>query len=141
MSFVLDNSVALAWCFKDERTPLSIALLDRVTQEEAVVPQLWPLEALNVLLVAERRGRIDRDLRLRLIDFLTALPITIDAETAERTWGPTARLAEAHRLTAYDAAYLELAQRLRLPLATQDADLIAAARATGVALVGAAREA
>jgi len=136
LSFVLDNSVALAWCFRDERTPLSIALLDRVTQEGAVVPQLWPLEALNVLLAAERRQRIDRDLRLRLTGFLTALPITIDAETADQTWGATARLAEAHRLTAYDAAYLELAQRLGLPLATQDADLIAAARATGVRLAG-----
>lgn len=137
MSFVLDNSVALAWCFRDERTSLSIALLDRVTQEGAVVPQLWPLEALNVLLAAERRKRIDRDLRLRLTGFLTALPITIDAETADQTWGATARLAEAHGLTAYDAAYLELAQRLGLPLATQDAELIAAARATGVGLAGA----
>ena len=134
MTLVLDSSVALAWCFKDERTPLTDALLDRVTLEGAVAPQIWPLEALNVLLAAERRGRIDRDLRLRLTDVLTALPITIDAETAERTWGATARLAEAHRLTAYDAAYLELAQRLRLPLATQDAELMAAARATGVEL-------
>lgn len=136
MSFVLDNSVALAWCFKDERTPLSIALLDRVTLEGAVAPQLWPLEALNVLLVAERRGRIDRETRLTLSAFLAELPITIDPETAERTWGATARLAEAHRLTAYDAAYLELAQRMGLPLATQDAELVAAARATGVGLAG-----
>lgn len=136
MSVVLDNSVALAWCFKDARTPLSLAMLDRVTLEGAVAPQLWPLEALNVLLVAERRGRIDRDLRLRLIEFLTALPIRIDPETADRTWGATARLAEAYRLTAYDAAYLELAQRLGLPLATQDARLAAAARAAGVGLAG-----
>ena len=61
-------------------------------------------------------------------EILAGLPITIDPEMAERTWGTTARLAEAHRLTAPDAAYLELAQRLRLPLATQDSELIAAAR-------------
>ena len=71
-----------------------------------------------------------------MISFLAELPITIDPETADRTWGATARLAEAHRLTAYAAAYLELAQRLGLPLATQDAALIAAARATGVELAG-----
>ena len=136
MSFVVDNSVALAWCFEDEPTDMTEALLDRVTQEGAVAPQLWPLDALNVLLVAERRKRIDRDGRLRLIEFLTALPITIDLETADRTWSATARLAETHRLSAYDAAYLELAQRLGLPLATQDSALIAAARAVGVGLAG-----
>lgn len=136
MSIVLDNSVALAWCFKDERTALSIALLDRVARDGAVAPQLWPLEAVNGLLAAERRRRIDRETRLTLTGFLAKLPITIDPETADRTWSATARLAETHRLTAYDAAYLELAQRLGLPLATQDAALIAAARATGVGLAG-----
>ena len=136
MSFVLDNSVALTWCFKDERTPATTALLDRLTEEGATAPQLWPLEALNVLLAGERRGRLDRDTRLALMSFLARLPITIDAETSDRTWDATARLAEAHRLTAYDAAYLELAQRLGLPLATRDATLIAAAAAAGVAVLG-----
>lgn len=136
MSFVLDNSVALAWCFKDEGTPLTMAMLDRATRDGAVAPQLWPLEAINGLLAAERRRRIDRETRLTLTAFLAELPITIDPETTERTWGTTARLAEAHRLTSWDAAYLELAQRMGLPLATQDEALIAAARAAGVRLAG-----
>lgn len=136
MSLVLDNSVALAWCFEDERTDPTEALLDRVAEQGAVVPQLWPLEALNGLLVAERRGRIHQDQRRRLAAFLAELPITIDPETAERSWSATARLADAHRLTAYDAAYLELAQRLSLPLATRDAALTAAARGAGVVVLG-----
>lgn len=132
MSFVLDNSVALAWCFEDERSPAMDAILDRLVREGATVPQLWSLEALNGLLTAERRGRLDRDLRQRLMEFFADLPITVDGETGQRAWTATARLAEAHGLTAYDAAYLELAQRLAQPLATQDTALAAAARAVGV---------
>ena len=137
MSFVLDNSVALAWCFEDEQTPATDALLDRLVREGATAPQLWPLEALNGLLTAERRKRITRDDRLRLAGLLADLPITIDVETAERTWTATARLAEAHGLTAYDAAYLEVALRLGLPLATRDAALVVAAWAVGVGVLGA----
>ena len=111
-------------------------MLDRLTRDGAVAPQLWPLEAVNALLAGERRRRIDHETRLTLMAFLAELPITIDPETADRSWGATARLAAAHGLTAYDAAYLELAQRLGLPLATQDTALIAAAWATGVALAG-----
>lgn len=133
---MLDNSVALAWCFEDEQTPATDAILDRLVREGATAPQLWPLEALNGLLTAERRGRIGRDDRLRLASLLADLPITIDAETAARTWTATARLAEAHRLTAYDAAYLELALRENLPLATRDAALAAAAGAVGVGVLG-----
>jgi predicted nucleic acid-binding protein len=95
----------------------------------------WPLEALNGLLTAERRGRIDAVLRRRLAGLLGELPIMIDDETASRMWTSTIRLAETHGLTAYDAAYLELALRLGLPLATQDAALIAAAQATGAPLL------
>ena len=135
MSFVLDNSVALAWCFEDEQTDALMALLDRVTETGAVVPQLWPVEALNGLLTAERRGRIDGATRRRLAGFLRELPISIDSETAAHVWQATAQLAESHRLTAYDAAYLELAVRLGLPLATTDKPLIAAARSAEVALL------
>jgi predicted nucleic acid-binding protein len=135
MSFVVDNSVALAWCFEDEQTAGIMGILDRVTETGAVAPQLWPVEALNGLLTAERRGRIDRDLRLRLAGFLQELPIKIDDETAGRSWTTTAHLAEKHRLTAYDATYLELALRLGLPLATNDAALIAAAGIVGVPLL------
>jgi predicted nucleic acid-binding protein len=135
MSFVIDNSVALAWCFEGEQTNAIMALLDRVAEAGAVAPQLWPIEALNGLLTAERRGRIDGATRRRLAGFLQDLPIKIDDETATRIWGMTAQLAEAHRLTAYDAAYLELALRLSLPLATSDGALTAAAREAGVALL------
>jgi predicted nucleic acid-binding protein len=135
VSFVVDNSVALAWCFENAQTTEIMALLDRASETGAAAPQLWPIEALNGLLTAERRGRIDGAMRRRLAGFLRDLPIRIDDEMASRAWGATAQLAELHRLTAYDAAYLELALRLGLPLATGDQPLIAAARSAGVPLL------
>lgn len=132
MSFVLDNSVALAWCFEDEQTPPIMALLDRVVETGAMAPLLWPLEALNGLLVAERRRRLDAAKRAELAGLLHALPITLDDETADKSWGDTLRLAEAFRLSVYDATYLELAQRRRLPLASMDRALRTAATALGV---------
>ena len=110
-------------------------MLDRLVEGGAFAPQLWPVEALNVLLAAERRGRIDAGARHRLAGFLQRLPIGIDDETAVQVWTATTRLAEHHRLTAYDATYLELALRLGLPLATADKALRAAAEAAGVALL------
>ena len=136
MSFVVDNSVALAWCFEDEHTQPLMDLLDRVAETGAVAPSLWPLEALNGLLMAERRKRLDTKRRQRLAGFLRSLPVTLDTETADQAWTATARLAERHRLTLYDAAYLELAQRRKLPLATLDADLIKAGKALGMTLLG-----
>lgn len=136
MSFVVDTSIALAWCFDDERTQPVIDLLYRVGQTGALAPILWPLEALNGLLMAERRRRVDANRRHRLIGFLRALPVTLDAETADQAWTATIRLAERHRLTVYDAAYLELAQRRKLPLATLDEDLIKAAKALGTTVLG-----
>ena len=136
MSFVVDNSVALTWCFEDERTPATAALLEQVGKQGGVAPMLWPLEALNGLLVAERRGRLDASRRRRLTGFLRALPITLDAETAPQAWTATARLAERFGLSAYDAAYLELAQRHQLPLASLDRDLRSAATALGLTVLG-----
>jgi len=136
VSFVIDNSVALAWCFEDEHTEPVMNLLDRVAQRGAFAPSLWPLEALNGLLMAERRKRLDARRRNTLAGFLRALPITLDMETADHAWTATIRLAERYRLTVYDAAYLELAQRRKLPLATFDQDLIRAAKAAGVILLG-----
>lgn len=135
MSFVVDNSVALAWCFEDEQTAAIMALLDRLSETGAAAPPLWPIEALNGLLTAERRGRIDAAVRRRLAGFLRDLPVRIDDEMASQAWGATAKLAELHHLTAYDAAYLELAVRLRLPLATSDKSLISAAERAGVRLL------
>lgn len=98
----------------------------------------WPFDALNGLPTAERRGRIDSVVRQRLAGFLLDLPISIDDETAGRAWFATERLGETHRLTAYDATYLELALRLGLPLATSDKPLIAAAQRARVALLATA---
>ncbi|MGA7871036.1 MAG: type II toxin-antitoxin system VapC family toxin [Candidatus Binatus sp.] len=136
MSFVIDNSVALAWCFEDQHTQPLMDLLDRVAETGAFAPSLWPLEALNGLLMAERRRRVDARRRQRLAGLLRALPVTLDAETADQAWTATARLAERHRLSVYDAAYLELAQRRKLPLATLDEDLIKAAKALGTTVLG-----
>ncbi len=136
MSFVLDNSVALTWCFEDERTPATADLLEQVGQAGAVAPMLWPLEALNGLLMAERRGRLDADRRRLLASFLSALPIELDEETAGQVWTETARMAERFGLSSYDAAYLELARRRQLPLASLDQDLRRAAAASGIEVLG-----
>jgi len=136
MSFVLDSSVSLTWCFEDERSDVTEALLERVVNNGAVAPVLWPLEVLNALAMAERRNRVDAAQRQRLAGFLRDLPVSIDDETVNQAWAVTANLAARFRLTLYDAAYLELAQRLDLPLATFDKELRAAAVALGVTLLG-----
>lgn len=131
---MLDGSAALAWCFEDERTPALDALRLRVAEHGAVVPSLWRLEVANGLIAAVRRGRLAAGRRDALLEALLGMDIGIDTETDRHAWSGTVRLAEAHGLTAYDAVYLELAQRRRLPLATVDAALARAARAAGVAL-------
>jgi len=136
VTFVLDNSVAVAWCFEDEQTPPLIALLPRAAETGAFAPTLWPLEAANALLVAERRGRLGRVRRRRLCGFLKALPITLDDDTATQAWTATAELAERFGLSVYDATYLELARRLDLPLASLDGGLRRAASMLGVPLLG-----
>ena len=136
MSFVVDNSVALTWCFEDERTPATTDLLHRVSEAGAWAPGLWPLEAVNVLLAAERRGRLDETRRERLTRFLRMLPIAIDAETTDQSWTATAQLAKRFNLSAYTASYLELAYRLDLPLASLDQKLRQAAAQLGIELLG-----
>lgn len=136
MSFVLDNSVALAWCFEDEQTQAVMDLLDRLTETGASAPLLWPLEALNGLMMAERRRRLDATKRAQLTTFLRDLPVALDLDTADRVWAATAPLADRFKLSVYDAAYLELAQRRQLPLASLDRDLRNAAVATGLEVLG-----
>ncbi len=136
MSFVLDSSVALAWCFEDERTETTDALLSQVAASGASAPALWPLEVLNGLAMGERRGRLDASRRQQLGGFLHDLPVRIDDETAMQAWGTSAALAARFQLTVYDASYLELARRLALPLATRDRALRGAATKLGVALLG-----
>lgn len=132
---VIDASAALGWCFDDEATVEGEAALDRVRAGGARVPSLWHLELANVLRQAERRGRISEADATRRLELLAQLPIMADTETAHRAWGPTLALARAYTLTVYDAAYLELATRLGLPLASKDKELLKAASASGLTVL------
>jgi len=134
--FVLDCSIAVAWCFEDEASISTDALLERLLDDSAVVPSLWHLELGNVLLQAERRGRISAGDATARLELLSSLPILTDEETTSRALREILTLARAEKLTTYDAAYLELAMRRGLPLATKDRDLIDAAKRTGVVTLG-----
>jgi len=135
VSVVIDASVALTWCFEDEASPQTDALFERVRDGGAVVPALWHLELANVLLQAEKRGRIATgDVATRL-ELIAELPIATDHEAAARAWREVIALARAERLTVYDAAYLELAVRRGLPLSSRDDALVGAAHRIGVAIL------
>ncbi|HMR30178.1 MAG TPA: type II toxin-antitoxin system VapC family toxin [Amaricoccus sp.] len=129
---VIDASITMAWLFHDERTPERMQVRDAVARDGALVPTSWWLEIANSLWTAERRARIDRAGRIARLDVLSVLPITADPETVVHAWATTSSLAAAHRLSVYDAAYLELALRAAKPLATLDAALHAAARREGL---------
>ncbi len=133
--FVVDASMALKWFFIDEADDVSQRLFLRLSSGAAIVPELWPLEMTNALLAAERARRITSEDLVSAISRIQRLPIKIDGETASRAFSETLKLAREQTLTAYDAAYLELATRVNLPLATADRDLIRAARKLGANLV------
>lgn len=124
---VLDGSAALAAVLPTEQSPHALAILDRVAAESALVPVIWPTEVANGLLQAERRGRLTEEFRLRRLGDFSRLPVVVDFDSHHLAWSDTSRLAAQHELTVYDASYLELALRLRLPLATLDKALAAAA--------------
>jgi predicted nucleic acid-binding protein len=136
VSLVIDSSMTLAWYFEDERTAASLAVLEQVADAGAVAPALWRLEVLNGFQTAVRRGRIGVAYRDASLADLQSLAIAIDPGTNRQAWSATLRLCDRFGLTPYDAAYLELAQRLQLPLATLDTALARAARAENVPLVG-----
>ncbi len=136
-AFVLDASIALAWCFDDEATPASWAVLDRLESETAAAPSLLPLEIANVLALAERRGRITAARSAEFVALFGVLSVVIDEETSARALSEILSVARAERLTAYDATYLELAMRLGVPLATKDAALRQTATKLGIPLLGA----
>ena len=127
--FVADTSVTLAWCFADESTESSRTLLAALQNSYAVVPALWPFEVANALASAERRGRITQPEIDRFIGVLNRMPIHIERRESLWLWQAILPLARQHRLSAYDAAYLDLAKRESLPLATRDANLHQAALA------------
>lgn len=130
--FVLDCSVTASWLFKDEANAAGDRLVRELETGRAYVPELWHLEVANVLLQGERRGRISRDDISAKLSLLDELPIEIDGETSSRALKQILSLARRYSLTTYDAAYLELAVRLDLPLATLDKALIRAAADVGV---------
>jgi predicted nucleic acid-binding protein len=136
MSLVLDSSVTLAWLYSDEITEPIRRVFEAVAEHGAVVPALWRLEIANSLTVAARRGRIDREFRRAALGDLAMLEITTDPHTETNAWGQTVQLADQCELTVYDAAYLELALRRRLPLATLDGKLRAGATGCGVEVLG-----
>jgi predicted nucleic acid-binding protein len=136
VSLILDSSVTLAWLYSDETTEAVRQVFDQLSESGAWVPGLWRLEVGNILEMAARRGRHDTGFRDSTLADLALLPIQTDSETDRHAWGATARLAARHRLTLYDAAYLELALRRELPLATLDHDLRTAARAEDAQLLG-----
>lgn len=136
MSLVIDSSATLAWIYADETTPAIRDVFDRVADEGAMVPSLWRLEVANSLTMAVRRQRIDMDFRQAVLADLALWDVTVDQHTDARAWNNTLGLADKFRLTLYDAAYLELAQRRDLPLATLDAALRTAAKTAGVQVLG-----
>lgn len=131
-TFVLDCSLAVAWFFEDGTNGYAQAVEDSLPTAAAIVPTLWPLEVANALLMGERRKRATEAKVTTFLNLLTALPITMDEETASRAWQHSLLLARSHRLSVYDATYLELSLRHGLPLATLDDNLAAAATAAGV---------
>lgn len=131
-ALVIDCSVAAAWCFADEGGPAVLQLLQRVRAEGGVVPAVWFAEIGNVLLAAERRGRVASADVSEYLALLGALDMDVDADSGPRVHRVVVPLARRHGLTAYDAVYLELAMRRGLPLATLDHELARAAAAERV---------
>jgi predicted nucleic acid-binding protein len=120
--------VALAWCFADEQEPYAVAVLRLLEIRTAIVPSIWPLEVVNAFANAERRGRLQPARTGELIAEIAKLGIEVDSHTSSQAWKETLTLARRHGLSVYDAAYLELAIRESLPLATLDQALAKVAR-------------
>ena len=134
-TFVIDNSIVMSWCFKDEVSQYADSILDSLEYCTAIVPSIWPLEVGNVLLVAERKKRLSRADSTRFITLLSELPITMDQETPERMIKEIFALAREHKLSTYDASYLDLAMKKGIPIATLDNRLISAAKRSNVSIM------
>jgi predicted nucleic acid-binding protein len=135
VALVIDASVALAWSFADEDSPYANSIRESLTHDSVIVPAIWPLEVANGLLQSERRGRSTQADSALIQASLGSLPIAVDQPVPDQYSAATLDIARSYNLTVYDAAYLELAMREGLPLASLDSDLRAAAERAGVQLV------
>lgn len=133
--FVIDNSVVMSWAFQDGANPYADAVLEQLAATSAIVPSIWPLEVVNVLLVAERRKRLKQADSVRFITLLSQLPIFVDQEWPDNRMEKLLALGRANTLSSYDASYLYLAMQMGLPLATLDQRLILAAQQVEIPLV------
>jgi predicted nucleic acid-binding protein len=133
--FVVDNSVVMTWAFQDEADPYADAVLGYLAEAAAVVPVIWPLEVVNVLLVAERRNRLQQADSVRFINLLSQLPIVVDRDWLDSRMEELLAIGRANNLSSYDASYLYLAMRKGLPIATLDQKLIAAAQQVAIPLL------
>jgi predicted nucleic acid-binding protein len=133
--FVIDASVTLAWCFADELSETADVALGRLEREAAMAPAIWPLEVANGLRTAERRARLELTDLPRVRDLLLSLPVEVEPVDLRLALGEVAELARGLELSAYDAAYVALAARRGLSLATVDDRLRHAAASSGVELV------
>jgi predicted nucleic acid-binding protein len=134
-AFVADASVAIGWVHPAQATAHTSAMLNAIAEGATIeVPALWPLEVANALTVLQRRRKLTEDERRAGLGWLRGLPLRIDHEMALLAFSRLSELASAHRLSVYDAAYLELAQRRRLVLGCKDGPLRTAATRAGVSL-------
>jgi predicted nucleic acid-binding protein len=134
--FVIDASIVLTWCFPDENADLAEHVADMFRKgDTALAPSFWPHEVLNALLSGERRGRISKELSRSFLSDLAALPIVLQQPPAEDVFDRIESLSREHRLTSYDAAYLDLALGSDVPLATLDTDLARACEKAKVEVV------
>ena len=132
---VVDCSATMAWFFGDERTSAATSVLAQVARDGAMMPAIWPIEVANVLALAERKGRTAPHDADQFLTELAALPITIEVVSLGEITRQCLLLARSHRLTTYDAMYLELAKRKSLPLCSKDRPLLQAAAAEGITAI------
>lgn len=126
--FVLDCSVTMAWCFEDECNDFTDEILESLASTTAIVPSIWPLEVANVLLQAKKNKRLTELQAASFVDALSSLPIIVDSSTTDRAMHSIFILAGQSNLSIYDASYLELALREKIPLITHDKELLKAAK-------------
>ncbi len=134
-AFVADNSVLMAWCFQDEANEYADSVLAHLSDGKAFVPSIWPLEVVNVLLVAERKKRITEADSVHFLTLLAQLPIIVEIERTDWVMRDLLALGRANSLSSYDASYLDLAMKKGIPLATLDERLISAAKTVNVPIL------